>query len=158
MGVALLSVGGVALEDELLATALRLLGSPHGDEVSAANAEEIPTHPRLSPVPHLDLAKPDTPTLPNRSPGQSKEERMEELRRRFAAWVPLQEPGSGQDTDSALIKNRVQSLVDDVCLSDLREVIESTYWFHLGDDALDALAPAEVRPSAEKSFPEPGLA
>jgi len=132
--VALLSAGGVALEDELLATALRLLG-PEGriEELEATSIMPQSSALPLAPPSRLNDALLSPPGMP-----ASSRERVQQLRERFAFWVPDQDCSDG--APKPMVQSRSQATAraaaaNEVCLDDLREVLDSASWFRLGDSA-----------------------
>lgn len=159
VAVALLSIRGFPLQDELLATAARLLEPRHND--NDPTIETIETTASSGRGPHSDTGFPDLttevqvgsdgdnlprvephsdpgfPRFPTKTKAISEEieetaarnefpkngrltvslERIQELRERFAAWVPA--------ANTKAIVGR------DISLADLREILETTSWFGL---------------------------
>jgi hypothetical protein len=109
--IALLSVGGFPLQDELLATATRLL-APRDQEIIQA----IPASQKTS-----NGASPPSDSFSQNGRPEISPVRLQQLRERFAAWVPA--PGSNA------------TAMRDLCLADLREILESTSWFGLDESS-----------------------
>jgi len=165
--VALLSVGGVDLEDELLGTALRLLGSPrditgspedpNGRFAGQGSSSLSPAvqMPRLEPRSLPSLEATGSTDKDSESPDEKSSlppERMQQLRERFAQWLPEQEMDTGSGSALSALQARNQAAAraaaaSEMCMDDLREVIESTSWFRLGEGGAGPWPEAAARPS-----------
>lgn len=148
--VALLAAGGITLEDELLATGLRLLGLPRSadgsfEEEDTNNASSlsslVPSNPQSSDDRLLS-------TLPP--------ERVKQLRERFEAWVPRQEP---ELANGNLSKSKGSKMLatNDLCMDDLREVLASTAWFPVDRPLAGNRASPPIHENTEGSDAPPAV-